>query len=176
MQLHDIINALDFKISGGSEYCWKCFGPDARFMEFESEYADATIIFDSKNQTVYEATVSAKEDSDDNLPRPYRWINPEYKDELLKECKARNIDNSYAWDDVKWIDLEVSEDFTTKANALFFNKPFDKRIVVPLDIEDDVLMQLALEAHKRDITLNKMVEHLLQNVIDQRLLSTNTMP
>lgn len=42
----------------------------------------------------------------------------------------------------------------------------DNRVEVELDLEEDVILQLALEAHKRDITLNKMVEILLQEVID----------
>ncbi len=43
----------------------------------------------------------------------------------------------------------------------------DNRVEVELDLEEDVILQLALEAHKRDITLNKMVELLLQEVIDK---------
>lgn len=42
----------------------------------------------------------------------------------------------------------------------------DNRVDVELDLEEDVILQLALEAHKRDITLNKMVEILLQEAID----------
>jgi len=43
----------------------------------------------------------------------------------------------------------------------------DNRVEVELDLEEDVILHLALEAHKRDITLNKMVEILLQEVIDK---------
>jgi predicted HicB family RNase H-like nuclease len=43
----------------------------------------------------------------------------------------------------------------------------DGRVSVDIDIDDDVILQLALEAHKRDITLNKMVEIILQEVIDR---------
>ena len=43
----------------------------------------------------------------------------------------------------------------------------DNRVDVELDLEEDVILHLALEAHKRDITLNKMVEILLQEVIDR---------
>ena len=43
----------------------------------------------------------------------------------------------------------------------------DNRVEVELDLEEDVILRLALEAHKRDITLNKMVEILLQEVIDR---------
>lgn len=47
----------------------------------------------------------------------------------------------------------------------------DNRVEVELDLEEDVILRLALEAHKRDITLNKMVEILLQELIDKH---TNT--
>ena len=43
----------------------------------------------------------------------------------------------------------------------------DNRVDVELDLDEDVILQLALEAHKRDITLNKMVEIILQEVIDK---------
>ena len=43
----------------------------------------------------------------------------------------------------------------------------DNRVEVELDLEEDVILRLALEAHKRDITLNKMVEILLQEFIDK---------
>ena len=166
MDIKDINEAFNHRIVSGSEYCWSCYGPDARYLDYESEFAHASVIFDSTNQTVFEATVNAKEDGDDNLPRPYRWFKPETKNAYVVEAAAKGIDMQNAWDNVNWIDLEVAEDWLEKAKAIFENKPFDRRIEVPLDIEDDVMLHLALEAHKRDITLNKMVEILLQNAID----------
>lgn len=44
----------------------------------------------------------------------------------------------------------------------------DNRVDVEIDLDNFTILQLALEAHKRDITLNKMVEIILQEVIDQR--------
>jgi hypothetical protein len=85
---------------------------------------------------------------------------------MLSEAKQRNVDANQAWDDVKWVDLEVEEDFLEKAVAMFNGEEWDSRIQVPLDLEDDLLLQLAMEAHKRDITLNKMVEIVLQEAIE----------
>lgn len=166
MKLNDVNQALGSRIVGGSDYGWSCYGPNARYLDFESDFAHASVVFNTTNQTIYEATLDAKEDGDDNLPGPYRWLNPETKDTFLAESRARGIDVSTAWDNTNWIDLEVAEDWLEKAKAIFDNQPFDRRIEVPLDVEDDVILQLALEAHKRDITLNKMVEILLQNAID----------
>jgi len=165
MTLSKLIENFDSKIVGGSEHCWKCFGPDARYLDFESDYAFASIIFDSKDQTVYQASVSKKEDIDDSST-PYQWFNPDFRTCYLDECKEREIDPHYAWDNVKYLELETIEDYLEKSHAMFNNLPFDRRISVPLDLDDDVILQLALEAHKRDITMNKMVEIVLQKAID----------
>lgn len=166
MNLFDVTNALSSRIVGGSDYGWSCYGPNARYLDFESDYAHASVIFDSTNQSIYEATIDAKEDGDDSLPGPYRWLNPETKSAFFAESKSKGVNPNTAWDNSTWKDLEVAEDWLEKAKAIFENKPFDRRVVVPLDLDDDVILNLALEAHKRDITLNKMVEILLQKAID----------
>lgn len=166
MHLSQVNEALSHKIVGGSDYQWSCYGPNARYLDYASEVATASVIFDTVNQTVYEATVDPMQDGDDNLPGPYRWLNPDTKDAYLAECKERNIESDVAFDDTKWIDLEVVEDFLEKAKAIMNNQPFDRRIQVPLDLEDDVLLHLALEAHKRDITMNQMVELILKHAIE----------
>jgi len=43
----------------------------------------------------------------------------------------------------------------------------DDREVIQLDIPDDVLFQLMLAAHERDITLNHMVERILREEMDR---------
>lgn len=166
MKLNDVNQALGSRIVGGSDYGWSCYGSNARYLDFESDFAYASVIFDTTNQTIYEATLNAKEDGDDNLPKLYRWINPSKKEAYLSECKRRNIDPKNAWDDVNWVDLELTEDWLDKAAAIFDNLPFDDRVAVPLDLDDGLILTLALEAHKRDITINKMVEIILQEAID----------
>lgn len=161
MNLKEANNALDHKIVGGSEHLWNCY-PNARFLDFESDYAHASVIFNTENQMVYCAEISSKDD-DSVL---YRWLNPITKDDYLNECKINGINPNTAWDNVNWYDLELYTDWCTKANAIMNNKAFDKRIEVPLDLDNDLLLELALQAHKRDITINKMVEHILQTVIN----------
>ena len=43
----------------------------------------------------------------------------------------------------------------------------DNRVEIELDLDEHEIYQLAMEAHKRDITLNKMIESILQEVIDK---------
>ena len=42
----------------------------------------------------------------------------------------------------------------------------DNTVTVEIDLEDDVLLKLALEAHKRNITLNDLCVEILQAYID----------
>ena len=162
MHLSKVNEALSHRITGGSEYQWDCYGFDVRFLDYESDYAHATVVFDTTNQTVYEATVNSK----DETVRPYRWLNPDTKQEYLNECKERNIDPVTAWDDVKWVDLETMEDFLDKASAIFNGEGFDERVQVPLDLSRDELFQLMQMAHERDLTLNELVEEILWDVIN----------
>jgi hypothetical protein len=166
MKLGQVNEAMDHKITSGSEHGWTCWD-DARYLDYESDYAHVSVVYNTKTQTVYQAEVSVKRDMWSTDSRPYRWLNPLTKDAYMVEASTRNIDPNQAWDDVKWIDLETPEDFLEKATAIFNGDEWDERIVVPLDLEDDLILHLAMEAHKRDITLNKMVEVVLQEAIDR---------
>ena len=42
----------------------------------------------------------------------------------------------------------------------------DDRAEIEINIPDDVLFALMMEAHRRDITLNQMVERILREQID----------
>jgi hypothetical protein len=43
----------------------------------------------------------------------------------------------------------------------------DNRVEIELNLDEHEIYLLAMEAHKRDITLNKMLEGILQEVIDK---------
>jgi hypothetical protein len=163
MKLAQVNEAMQHMITEGSEYGWKCWD-NARYLDYESDYAGVSVVYNTKTQEVYQAEVTSKEYTD---IKPYRWLNPAHKEAMIAESKDRSVDPDQAWDDVKWYDLETEEDWIEKATAIFNGEEFDDRIQVPLDLEDDMLMRLALEAHKRDITLNKMVEIVLQQAIDK---------
>lgn len=162
MHLSKVNEALEHKITGGSEYGWHCW-ENARWLDYESDYAHASVVFNSQTQEVYSAEVN---DKDDNY-KPYRWLNPIYKEALLADAKERNLDPNDAWDGVKWYDLETSQDWLEKAGAIMRGEEFDTRVQVPLTLGKDELYQLMELAHKNDVTLNKMVEIILQNMIDK---------
>jgi hypothetical protein len=109
MHLSEVNKALDHKICGGSEYGWNCW-PNARFLDYESEYAHASVVFNSETQEIYTAEINDKVDK----YKPYRWLNPEYTEVMYKEARQRRIEANQAWDEVMWCDLETPEDWIEK--------------------------------------------------------------
>jgi len=166
MHLSDIIGKLNYRITSGSEYKWNCY-PSAKLLDFESEYATISVVFNSDKQMVYEITTAPKNDKH----RPYRWIDPDYIDFYIKESNYRGIDTKLAWDDVQYIDLETEEDILKKTEAIFNGENFDTRIEVAIELDDDTWLELAKQAHKHDITINKMVEKVLQHCIDNHTVN-----
>lgn len=168
MHLKDVNEKLNHKIVSGSEYGWNCY-PNARFLEYESDYAHVSAVFDSQTQTIYEIEVSVKQEWYEDS-KPYRWLNPNTKDLMIAEAKKRKVKYRKAWDDVKYIDLDLEQDFFEKCVAIFNGQKFDKRVQMEVDLDDDTILLLAKEAHKRDITLNQMIEEILKKLIDEREL------
>lgn len=162
MHLSKVNEALQHKIVGGSIHQWNCW-PNSRFLDYENIGAYASVVFSIETQEIYTAEINSNRED----IKPYRWLNPLYKQSYVDEAKEKNVDINIAWDSVKWVDLETSEDWLEKATAIFNNEEFDDRVKVPVNLEKDELFELMTLAHERDITLNQLVENLLQNVIDK---------
>jgi hypothetical protein len=162
MNLREINTALEHKISGGTDYQWTCWD-NARFLDYESEYGYASIVFNTKTQEVYEATVEQR--------RPeapvYRWTDPNHAAARNTDAENRGIKDSIAFDDTEFTDLETEQDFLTKAAAIFKGEQFDLRIEIPVHLTDAEFWQLAVMAHERDITFNEMVSVILREVIER---------
>jgi hypothetical protein len=166
MHISQVNEITSHRIISGSEHLWNCF-PDARYLDYESEYAYISVLFNPDTQQIYEADISIKEEEWDRDVAPYRWINPSYKQAYITEAESRNVDPNRAWDDVKWIDLEVEEDWLEKAESIFNGKPFDTRVKVPIELDDKTMLDMCMKAHERDITLNQLVEEILLAFIEK---------
>jgi hypothetical protein len=162
--LKDFMETVGYRITEGSDYGWNCYGPDAYCLDSWNGDQDGhslTIIFDTRTQEIYEAQAHDYKNS-----RDYLLTNPKYQALRDEEANYRGVDKSEAWDDFKYTDLEVEEDFLEKARAIVSSEDYDTRIKVPLTLDDSELFELMKMAHDRDITLNQMVEQILQAVID----------
>lgn len=164
----EFMETFNYRITEGCQYGWTCYGPNAYSLStWNGENSDGgwsgNIVFDTVNQIVYEVEVC-----DYTNERAYRITNPLYKKAYEAEAKDRGESINEAWDCVRFVDLESADDWLEKAQAIVEGVDYDTRVEVLMDLDDDVMMSLALEAHKRDVTLNKMVEILLQQAIDER--------
>ena len=164
--LKDYLEAINFRITGGSEYQWRCYGDNARYLDCADDDGvgtySITCIFDSVDQTVY-----AIELWDYVNDREYRWINPMFVSAHMDACVEHDVDCYESCDERNFIDLDVAGDILAKISKVVKGEVYDERVVVPLDLEDDQLFDLMKLAHERDITLNQMVEELLRLAIEQ---------
>lgn len=166
LTIKDYIEAINYRITGGSEYQWDCFGPNARYMDCDDNEGDGKFsvvcVFDSVDQTVY--TIEAWDYTTDKV---YRWIDPNYIKAYKKCCKKHDVDFKNAFDDRDFIDVEVADDILEKARAIAAGEEYDARIQVPLNLDREQMFELMKYAHESDMTLNEYVEALLRKVIKE---------
>jgi hypothetical protein len=156
---------VGYRITEGSDYGWQCYGPNVYQLDSwngEQDGHSFSIIFDTRDQTVYEVQAH-----DYVHNRAYRMINEDFAKKMKKEAKRRDVDRNEAWDEVNYVDLEVDDDFIQKCLAIREGEDYDTRVVVPLDLDNDLMFELMKMAHEQDITLNELVERLLRRVIDE---------
>lgn len=165
LTVKNFMEFTNYRITEGSDYGWQCYGPNAYMLDSWNGDQDGhsfTIIFDTKTQEVYEVQAH-----DYVHQRAYRMINPDFIKKHKKESKRRDCNKNEAWEDVDYIDLEVEEDFMEKAHAIAAGEDYDTRIVVPLDLPDNLLLEAALNAHRQGITLNDYINNALAALIEE---------
>jgi len=150
--LKEWMELVDYKITEGSDYYTNIEGLYClTSWNGEQDGYSFFVAFDPKDdQRVY-----VVEACDYKNNRAYRLKDPRIEME------------NKAWDDVDFVDLETDDDFIQKALAIKESKDYDTRVLVPLDLEYDLMFELMKKAHEKDITLNQMVEEILLEVIDK---------
>lgn len=154
--LGQALKAADYHIEEGSRYCWKCFGPNARYLDFyTSTSLYFSVVYDTETQEVYKASVGDYENS-------YILISPLYKTAYEEEALERGVE-PYALDDyTKYTVLEVDDDFLEKASAIVRGEHYDTRIKIELEFSDEEFIAIARAAHELDITVNQYFEQVLE--------------
>lgn len=156
---------VNYRITEGSDYQWQCYGSNAYHLDSwngEQDGHSFTIIFDTKDQTVYEVQAH-----DYLHQRAYRMVNPEFQKKMRKEAKRRDVDKDQAWDTVDYVDLEVDDDFIQKCLAIRASEDYDTRVQIPVDFSDQELLTYMKLAHDRDMTFNEFVEEALRHAISE---------
>jgi hypothetical protein len=159
------MDLVDYRITEGSDYTWQCYGGNAYMLDSwngEQDGHSFTVIFDTKDQTVYEVQAH-----DYVHNRAYRMINEDFQKKMKKESKRRDVNRNEAWDNVNYVDLDVDDDFFQKALAIKAGEDYDTRVSVPIDMSDADLLVFMKMAHERDVTFNELVEEALRQAIAQ---------
>lgn len=175
--IKDYMETINYRITEGSEYCWRCFGSYAYRLDSwngEQNGYSIGIVFDTQTQEVYEV-----EAHDYQRNRVYRMQNPAYIEAHNAEAKSHNVDPTEAWEDdqgnpVKYIDLEVDADWLDKARSIVQGLEYDNRVQIEVTFEDDVLLAAMKLAHEKDITFNQLVEEVLQYELTKLEQTRNT--
>lgn len=162
--IKDFMECVDYRITEGSDYLWQCFGPNAHSLDcWNGEYDGFSIgiVFDTKTTTVYkfEAHDYSKQNS-------YRWVHPDWKEAYFAESKNRGVDIKEAYDDVNYVDIDLTDDILQKATHIVMGIDYDTRVQVPLDLPDNLLNKLFRLAHEEDLTLNEYVEKILKTELN----------
>lgn len=163
--LKDWLEAINYRITGGDEFGWNCFGNNARMLDSWDNNQDgvhSSVIFDTVTQEVYVAEVN-----DYARNSAYRLVNPVYNEARISEARARDVDDDVAWDEVNFVDLETDTDFLEKCRAIMNYEDYDARVSIPLEMDQDSLFRLMKLAHERDITFNQLVEQAILNALDE---------
>jgi len=164
--LKQFFEITNYRITEGGDYGWSCYGPNSHHLSawngvHSTGGWSANAVFDTETQTVYEVQVC-----DYTHNRAYRLIKPEFAEAHRLEAKQRGIRINEAWDDVKWVDLEVDLDWLEKAQAIVTGAAYDDRVQIELNLDEDLLFDLMKLAHKQDKTLNQLVETILREHIE----------
>ena len=160
------METFNYRITEGDTYGWACYGPNSQSLSAWNGEHDGgwsgNIVFDTLKQTVYEVEVC-----DYTNERAYRIINPDYKKAYETEAKTRGASGDEAWDCVKFVDLEIDEDWLSKAEAIVSGRDYDTRVSIPIDLPDNELLVLFKMAHDRDMKFNDFVEDVLKQAMEK---------
>ena len=160
--LKNYLEAIEYKITDGTDYGWQCYGSNARYLDsYKEDQYSVSAIFDSEDQYVY-----AVELWDYVNNREYRWQDPDYKEAFLEEAKERDIDPKESLDTSKFIDLDVAGDILEKIRAVVAGEDYDTRCQIEVDFSDDDLLEYMKLAHQMDITFNELVERAVKAAVD----------
>jgi predicted HicB family RNase H-like nuclease len=164
--IRDFMEAVDYKITDGSEYLWQSFGGHAfRLDSWDGKHEDGHsvgMVYDTVTQKVYQM-----EAHDYARRKSYRWTHPDHWSAFREEVKEKSQGQDLAYDDVAFVDLETEEDMLVKAKAIANDLPYDDRVSLPVDLEDHEWFVLMKMAHDKDMTLNQLVEEILWDLINK---------
>ncbi len=99
MNLLEILPSLG-EPRGTSPVQWQCWGKSAQYIDWGGEENHiASCVFDRETALVYCLELFTGPDA-------VRWLNPEFREDFLKECQDKGLDPTEAHPGLAWTDQE----------------------------------------------------------------------
>jgi len=165
MKLNDWFCITDGRVTEGSEFGFDCYGDRAYTLTYwnglhRDDEVSSHVVYDRATFEVYEA-----EAFDGAREVTYVWRKHEHRAAYDAELTARvGRSHMHDWEEIL---LETEEDFIDKATAIINGEEYDTRVSVPVDLDDETLYKFMMEAHRRDMTFNQLVEEALRLAISK---------
>lgn len=162
-QMEAYIRAIEFKITDGDNFLWKCFGPNARFLESLDGDFHVSAVFDTVTRRIYEASISSTYSGDIG----YRWIDMDYIEAYKEEAASRNVDWMQLCDDKRWAMTDDFDDIIDKITKITRGEEYDPRVILYLELDDDVKEMVENAATLLGISIEEFVERALKETIKE---------
>lgn len=104
MKLKEFLEAVGYRITGGSEFLWSCYGKNAFTIDCIKRKLVASVVYDINTQNVYEMIFA-----DESKSEPYRYSNPRFVKKHKEEAKKKGYRFEQAWDDVDYTEVSGKE-------------------------------------------------------------------
>lgn len=96
MNLTELFQKIEPKITGGTQFCWHCFGPNAQILDI---WPDISVVYDTKTQEVYQISVYEDLDHERELTN-MTWIHTEYQQDYDAEYQ-KNVPDDPEYTEVR---------------------------------------------------------------------------
>jgi hypothetical protein len=159
MKLKKILKLFDYKISDGSEFQWGCFGPNARYLDFNSDTCiqnSVSVLYDTITTKVYQMDFCCE-----SVEGVYTWVDPKYEVAHARECLRRGIEgNKYQ--------CYSKESFLTMALDAYHGRTPDTDLALDVDVDLSAgdIHQLHLIAESKGITFDELVNEVLAQELE----------
>lgn len=104
--IKNFMEVIKYKVNDAAQFMWQCYGHNAYVIDSYRNNGSLQIIFDLKDQTVYEFGVC-----DYKANKAYKWINPKFEKKRKAESKKRGFTVDQAWDEVNYEPTTVAKLF-----------------------------------------------------------------
>lgn len=156
IKVFQFYEAVNNRISSGSPFLWDCYGPDCRIIE--------AVMDDAMNDDRLGAADAIIDKLGYVRELRFRfggteivWFDPDFREAAESERIARQVERDFEITELS------GEEFLQTIKNVFL--PDDGKVDFEFEIDEELLLMLAMCAHRKNVTLARLIEIILENEI-----------